>query len=50
MFELGMSSRGRCLRSTDTDYSNLVSILAHCVNSVSGLALDFGYGLAIDFG
>ena len=33
-------------QSTDKDYRKLVSILAHCVNSVSGLALDFCYGLA----
>jgi hypothetical protein len=25
-------------------------MLAHCVNSVSGLALDFGYWIALDFG
>jgi hypothetical protein len=50
MFQLGISSRGGCLWSTDKDYRKLVPILAHCVNSVSGLALDFGYGLALDFG
>ena len=49
-FEMGISSRGRCLWSTDKDYRKLVSILAHCVNSVSGLALDFGNRLALDFG
>ena len=26
------------------------TILAHAVNSVSGLALDFGHGLALGFG
>jgi hypothetical protein len=48
-FELGISSRGGCLWSTDKDDRKLVSILAHCVNSVSDLALDFGYGLSLDF-
>jgi hypothetical protein len=28
----------------------MVPILAHCVTSVSSLALDFVYGLALDFG
>jgi hypothetical protein len=46
---LGISSNGRCLWSTDNVNRKLVSILAHCVNSVSGLALDYGYGLASDF-
>jgi hypothetical protein len=45
-----MSSRGRCLRSTDKDYRKQITILAHAVNSVSGLALDFGLGLALDLG
>jgi hypothetical protein len=27
-----------------------IVILAHAVNSVSGLAFDFGHGLALDFG
>ena len=47
---MGISSRGGCLWSTDKDYLKLFSISAHCVNSVSGLALYFGYGLALDFG
>ena len=46
---MGISSRGRCLCSTDKDYRKLVSILGHCVNSISGLAYDFDYGLALDF-
>ena len=50
MFEFGISSCGGCLWSTDKDDRKLVCILAHCVNSVSGLALDFGYGLALGFG
>jgi hypothetical protein len=37
-------------KTTDKDFRKMVSILAHCVNSVSSLALDFGYGLAFDFG
>jgi hypothetical protein len=48
-FDLGISSRGGCFWSTDIDYRKMVSILAHCVNSVSGLSLDFAYGLAFDF-
>ena len=48
MFELGISSSGGCLWSTDKDDRKLVSILAHCVNSVSSLALDFGHCLALD--
>jgi hypothetical protein len=28
----------------------MVPFLAHCVNSVSILASDFGHGLALDFG
>jgi hypothetical protein len=47
---LGISSRGGCLWSTDKDYRKVVPILAHGVHSVSGLALDFGHGLALDFG
>jgi hypothetical protein len=47
---LGISSRGGCLWPTYKDYRKLVSIIAHCENSVSGLALDFCYGLALDFG
>ena len=47
---MGISSRGKCLWSTDKDYRILVPILAHGVHSVSGLALDFGHGLALDFG
>jgi hypothetical protein len=47
---LGISSRGGCLWSTDKDYWKLVPILAHYVTSVSGLALDFVYGLVLDFG
>ena len=47
--ELGISSRGGCLWSTDKEYRKLVSILAHYVNSVSGLGLDLSYGLALDF-
>jgi hypothetical protein len=31
-------------------YRRLAPILSHCVNSVSSLALDFGYRLALDFG
>jgi hypothetical protein len=47
---LGISSRGGCLWSTDKDDRKEITILAHAVNSVSGLALDFGHGLALDFG
>ena len=47
---MGISSRGGCLWSTDKDYRKVVHILAHGVHSVSGLALDFGHGLALDFG
>ena len=47
---MDISYRGRCLWSTDKDYRKLVPILAHCVNTVSSLALDFGYGLALDIG
>ena len=32
------------------DYRKQINILAHAVNSVSGLAFDFGHGLALDFG
>ena len=39
---MGISSCGGWLWSTDKDYRKLVPILAHGVNSVSGLALDFG--------
>ena len=48
--ELGISSCGRCLRSTDKDYRKLVPILAHGVQSDSSLALDLGYSLALDLG
>jgi hypothetical protein len=47
---LGISSRGGCLGSTDKDYRKEITILAHAVNSVSGLSLDFGHGLVLDFG
>ena len=47
--QLGISSRSGCLSSTDKDCRKSDSILAHCVNSVSGLALDFGYRFALDF-
>ena len=30
-------------------FGQLTKITVHCVNSVSGLALDFGYGIALDF-
>jgi hypothetical protein len=46
-FELGIRSRsGGCLWSTDKDYRKQFAKLAHAVNSVFGLALDFGHGLA----
>jgi hypothetical protein len=45
-----MSFRGRCLWSIDKDYREQIAIFAHAVNSVSGLALDFGHGLALDLG
>ena len=45
-----MASRGGCLLSTEKDYKKEIPILAHVVNSVPGLALDFGHGLALDFG
>ena len=47
---LGISSRGRCLWVNDKDYKKQIPILAHAGNSVSGLALDFDHGLALDFG
>jgi hypothetical protein len=49
-FELGISSRGGCLWPTDKDYRKQITTLAHAVNSISGLALDFGRCLALDFG
>ena len=45
---MGISSRGGSLWSTDNDYRKQIPILAHAMNSVSGLASDFGYGLALD--
>jgi hypothetical protein len=47
--EFGISSHGGCLWSTDKDYTKQITCLAHAVNSVSGLALDFGHRLALDF-
>jgi hypothetical protein len=47
---LGISSRGRCLWSTEKDYRKHIPILAHAGNSVSRLALDFDHGSALDFG
>ena len=32
------------------DFRKQIPTIAHAVNSVSGLALDFGHGLALDFG
>ena len=45
-FQLGISSRGSCHWSSVIDYRKQITTIAHAVNSVSGLALAFGYDLA----
>ena len=35
--------------SSNQDHREIVPILAHGLNPVPGLALDFGHGLALDF-
>jgi hypothetical protein len=47
-FDLGISSQSGYLWSTDKDYKKMVSILAYCVNSASGLFSGFGYGIALE--
>ena len=47
---MGISYRHRCLWSTDKDYRKQIPIVAHAVNSVSSLILDFDHGLYLDFG
>ena len=49
-FQLGISSRGGCRRSSDQDYRIQITTIAYALNSVSAFALDFGHGLALDFG